>query len=252
MYQPIIRINEIRNLLIRFRVVETALDAVIIFLSLFLIFSYTGVDSMWALFLLPLLFFAIAFKFRYNVNMIWFIEERYPALRERLGALYDNREETNAVVEDLAASVDSDLDGVKYSMFISTWRLGVRTAVILLLVTFVLSSSFFHSPNISAQPESPDRVSLPESMGAGSSSPISTSDIFEEPSVVKIGDDSQGILIYRSQGSEPNVRGTVKPASGYSKLFPPEATSSETYSEAVPSKYQLIVKNYFTNLSLQD
>ncbi len=39
MYQPIIRINEIRNLLIRFRVVETALDAVIIFLSLFLIFS---------------------------------------------------------------------------------------------------------------------------------------------------------------------------------------------------------------------
>ena len=247
MYQPIIRINDVRNLLIRFRVVETALDAVIIFLSLFLIYSYAGIDSMWALFLFPLLFFTIALKYRSNVNMIKFIEERYPALRERLGALYDNREEKNAVVEDLATSVDSDLDGVKYSSFISTWHLGIRTAIILLLVTFVLSSSFFHSPNIPMQPESPGKVSLPETMGSGSSQ-----DIFEEPSVVNIGNDSQGILIYRSQGSEPNVRGAVKPASGYSKLFPPEATSSETYSEAVSSKYQLIVKNYFTNLSLQD
>lgn len=247
MYQPIIRINEIRNLLIRFRVVETTLDAVIIFLSLFLIFSYTGVDSMWALFLAPLLFFTIALKFRSDMDMIKCIEKRYPALRERLGALYDNREEKNTVVEDLAASVDSDLDVVKYSSFISTWRLGIRTAVILLLVTFVLSSSLSHSPKIPVQPESSGRVSLQESMDAGSSQ-----DIFEEPSVVNIGNNSQGILIYRSQGSEPNVRGGGKQASGYSKLFPPEATSSETYSEAVPSKYQLIVKNYFTNLSLQD
>ena len=33
MYQPIIRITELKNALIRFRVVETALDTVIIFLS---------------------------------------------------------------------------------------------------------------------------------------------------------------------------------------------------------------------------
>ncbi|MDD5617086.1 MAG: hypothetical protein PHH85_12900 [Candidatus Methanoperedens sp.] len=247
MYKPILRINELRNILIRFRVVETALDAVIIFLSLFLIFSYTGVDSLWALLLPPVLFFFIALKYRSDTNIIKLVEKSYPALRERLGALYDNREEKNAVVDDLAASVNSDLDYVKYSSFISTWSLGIRTAVILLLVTFLLSSAFTHSPNIPVQSESPGRVSLQESMGAGSSQ-----DIFEEPSVVNIGNDSQGILIYRSQGSEPNVRGGGKQASGYSKLFPPEATSSETYSEAVPSKYQLIVKNYFTNLSLQD
>lgn len=252
MYQPIIRINEIRNLLIRFRVVETALDSVILFLFLFLMFSYTGVDSMWALILPPLLFFAVALKIRYDIDLIKFIENRYPTLRERLGALYDNMEERNTVIEDLAASVDSDLDSVKYSSFISTWRLGIRTAVILLLVTFVLSSSLYHSPDIRAQTESPGSLNLPESMAAGSSSSISTSDIFEEPSFVKIGNDSQGILIYRSQGSEPNVRGAGEQPSGRSKLFPPEATSSGTYSEAVPSKYQLIVKNYFINLSLQD
>lgn len=247
MYQPIIRINEIRNLLIRFRVVETALDAVIIFLSLFLILSYAGVNSMWALFLPPILFFLIALKYRSDTNIITLVEKRYPALRERLGALYDNREEKNAVVDDLAASVNSDLDHVKYSSFISTWRLGIRTAVILLLVTFLLSSALTHSPKNTMQPEYPGAVNLPESTGTGAAQ-----DIFEEPSVVKIGNEYQGILIYRSQGSEPNVRGEGKQAAGYSMLFPPEASSSEAYSEAIPALYQQIVKNYFTNLSLQD
>jgi hypothetical protein len=247
MYKPINRINELKNLIIRFRVVETTLDAVIIFLSLFVVLSYAGISSMLALYLPPLLFFFIALKYRTDANIIKLIEKRYPSLRERLSALYDSRDDENAVVEDLAASVNSDMDCVKYSSFISTSRFGIRTAVILLLVTFVMSSALTHSPKNSMQPESPGAVSLPESTGSGAAP-----DIFEEPSVVNIGNDSRGVLIYRSQGSEPNVQGDGKQVSGYSNLFPPEASSSEIYSEAVPAVYQQIVKNYFTNLTVQD
>ena len=247
MYKPIIRINELKHALIRFRVVETALDAVIIFLSLFVVLSYAGISSLWALFLPPVLFFFIALKYRTDANIITLIEKTYPSLRERLGALYDSRDEKNAVVDDLAASVNSDMDSVKYSSFISTSRLGIRIAVILLLVTFVLSSALTHSPKNPVQTESPGAVNLPESTESGTSP-----DIFEEPSVVKIGNDSQGVLIYRSQGGEPNVRGDGKQVSGYSSLFPPEASSSEIYSEGVPVLYQQIVKNYFTNLTVQD
>jgi hypothetical protein len=201
----------------------------------------------WALFLPPVLFFFIALKYRADANIIKLIEKRYPSMRERLGALYDNRDEKNTVVEDLAASVNSDMDRVKYSSFISTSRLGIRTAVILLLVTFVLSSALTHSPKNPIQTEGPGAVRLPDSTGFGS-----VQDIFEEPSVVKIGNDSQGVLIYRSQGSELNMRGDGKQVSGYSKLFPPEASPSEMYQEAVPAAYQQIVKNYFTNLTVQD
>ncbi len=246
MYQPVIRIHELKNTLIRFRVVETALDAVIIFLSLFIILSYAGISSIWAL-LPPVLFFFITLKYRADANIIKLIENRYPSLRERLGALYDSRDEKNIVVDDLAASVNSDMDSVKYSSFISTSRLGIRTAVILLLVTFVLSSALTHSPKNSMQPEGTGAVNLPEITGSGEAG-----DIFEEPSVVKIGNDSREVLIYRSRGSEPNVRGDIKQVSVYSKLFPPEASSSEIYSEAVPAIYQRIVKNYFTNLTVQD
>lgn len=123
MYQPVIRIHELKNTLIRFRVVETALDAVIIFLSLFIILSYAGISSIWAL-LPPVLFFFITLKYRADANIIKLIENRYPSLRERLGALYDSRDEKNIVVDDLAASVNSDMDSVKYSSFISTSRLG--------------------------------------------------------------------------------------------------------------------------------
>ncbi len=247
MYQPIIRINELKNVLIRFRVAETALDAVIIFLSLFVVLSYSGINSIWTLFLPPLLFFFIALKYRADANIVNLIEKRYPSLRERLGALYDNRDEENTVVEDLAASVNSDMDSVKYSSFISTSRLGIRTAVILLLVAFLLSSALIHFPNNPIQPESPGAVNLPESTGSGA-----VPDIFEEPSIVKIGNDSNGVLIYRSQGSETNVRGDGKMVSGYSNLFPPEASVSEMNTEAVPAVYQQIVKNYFTNLTIQD
>lgn len=247
MYQPIIRINELKNVLIRFMVVETALDAAIIFLSIFVLLSFVGISSMWALFLPPVLFFFIALRYRTDANIIKLIEKRYPSLRERLGALYDSRDEKNAVVDDLAASVSSDMDSVKYSSFISTSRLGIRTAVILLLVTFVLSSALTHSPKNPMQTEGPGTIDLPESTGSGASP-----DIFDEPSVVKIGNDSQGVLIYRSQGSELNVRGDGKPVSGYSTMFPPETSSSEMYQEAVPAVYQQIVKNYFTNLTVQD
>ncbi|MBU4222217.1 MAG: hypothetical protein KKA10_11505 [Euryarchaeota archaeon] len=247
MYKPILRIQELKHVLIRFRVVETALDAVIIFLSLFVVLSYAGISSMWALFLPPVLFFFIALRYRTDANIIKLIEKRYPSLRERLGALYDSRDEKNAVVDDLAASVSSDMDGVKYSSFISTSRLGIRTTVILLLVTFVLSSALTHSPKNPMQTEGPGTIDLPESTGSGASP-----DIFDEPSVVKIGNDSQGVLIYRSQGSELNVRGDGKPVSGYSTMFPPETSSSEMYQEAVPAVYQQIVKNYFTNLTVQD
>jgi len=247
MYKTIIRINELKNALISFRVVETTLDAIIIFLSLFIVLSYAGISSMWALFLPPVLFFFIALKYRTDANMIKLIEKRYPSLRERLGALYDSRDEKNIVIDDLAASVNSDMGSVKYSSFISTSRLGIRTAVILLLITFVLSSALTDSLKNPMQPESPGALKIPESTGSGASQ-----DIFEEPSVVKIGNDSLGVLIYRSQGSEPNVRGDGKQVSGYSNMFPPEASSSEVYSEAVPAAYQQIVKNYFSNLTVQD
>lgn len=250
MYKPIITVNELKDVLTRFRVVETALDAVILFLSLFIVLSYAGVNSMWAALLPPVLFFFIALKYRADADIIKLIEKRNPALRERLGALYDSREEKNAVVEDLAESLDSDMGHVKYSSFISTWRLGVRAALILLLVAFVLSAALTHSPKNSQQPESQSIQSLsnkPENTGSGTSP-----EIFGEPSVVNIGNDSQGVLIYRGQGSELNVRGEGKQVSGYSGLFPPEASSSDIYSVAVPAVYQQIVKNYFTNLTSQD
>jgi hypothetical protein len=181
------------------------------------------------------------------VEIIKLIEKRYPSFRERLGALYDNRDEKNIVVADLAASVDSDLGKVKYSSFISTTNLGIRIAVILILVTFILSFALIHFPKNPLQPESASLTALPETAIRSGGQ-----DIFGEPSVVKIGNDSQGVLIYRSQGSEPNVRGEGRQVSGYSMPFPVDASSSQIYQEALPAEYQLIVKNYFLNLSVMD
>ncbi len=259
MYKPIERIDELKNIFIRFRLVETALDAVVIFTALYIVLSFAGVNFVWALFVVPVLFFITALKYGGDVNIIRLVEKRYPAFRERLGALYDSRDEKNIVVADLAASVDSDLENVKYSSFISITHLGIRITVILILVTFILSSALIHSPKNPLPdntysslykkygfiPDEFPKNPLPDNGGSGP-------DIFGEPSVVKIGNDSQGVLIYRSQGSEPNIRGEGRQVSGYSTPFPVDVSSSQIYSEELPAEYQLIVKNYFTNLSVMD
>ena len=50
----------------------------------------------------------------------------------------------NVVLENLAESVLTDIEKIKYSSFFETKKLGIRIAIILLLVTFLISSSIIN------------------------------------------------------------------------------------------------------------
>ncbi len=252
MYKFVQRVNEIRNILIRFRVIEVALDSMILFLTAFLIFPYLGIKPGWMMFVPSLIYAVIQLKCRFNTNIVKKIEEFYPALKERLSTVYDNREEKNVVVEDLASSVLTDMEQVRYSSFISTKRLGIRIAVILMLVTFMLLTAFIN-PSVSERASTP--AALLSSQANTDRITGSPDTDTNESSFVRIGNDTQGLLLYRGQASELNLPGG-KQAAEYSRLFPgqerPAAISSGIYGETIPPIYQEIVKNYFTNLTSLD
>lgn len=247
MYRFINRVDEIKKVFTHFRVIEAALDSIIILLIAFLISAYLELKPGWALFLPSLIYFLIALKYKISMNIIKLIEERYPALKERLSTIYDNREEKNVVVEDLASAVLIDMEKVKYSSFIATKHLGIRVALILLLITLVLYTAIT-SPPINELKNTLTAESLSTESKTDTSNDAN-SDIFTEPSYVRIGGDAQGLMVYRGSGGELNTPGEGKQVSEYSQLFPSEASSSDTYMEEIPVIYQQIVKNYFANIS---
>lgn len=248
MYRFVHQLNEIKKFFIQFKCIEIVLDLIIILLSGFLIFNYIGVKFMWILSLPLLIYLVITLKINFNKNVLKIIEGHYPFLKERLSTAYDNKEEKNVVIEDLARDISTDMDKVRYSSFISTNRLGIRVIIALLLVTIVLSSNVIINPRISEQiTERFAPESNPDIMSRGSGA-----DIFGEPAFVNIGNETQGLMVYRGAGSEQNVPGDRTQVPEYSRLFPdeePTALSSKIYADNIPIVYQQIVKNYFANLS---
>ncbi len=257
MYKFIYRVIEIKKILDHLWLIETVLDTAIVVIAGFLLVSYMRISPYWII--IPILLnIIISFGNKSRKNTVSLIEEKYPQLNERLRTIYDNKDNRNVVLENLAESVLTDIEKIKYSSFFETKKLGIRIAIILLLVTLLVSSSFinpsYFDQKINEQktngqkmdPEitkSPTLISSSESKNAGN--------IFDEPSFVSIANDSQGLLVNRGAGSELNIPGSDRKNPVVYSAFPEDTgiTSSQAYDEAIPVIYQQIVKNYFMNTS---
>ena len=255
MYKFVQRVDEIKKVIIQFKFVELVLDSIIILLMSFLIFQYIGIKPGWTMLVPSLVYAAIQLKYKFNHNIVKKIEELYPSLKERLSTVYDNKEEKNIVVEDLASSVLTEMEQMRYSTFISSKRLGIRVAIILALVAFMLLTASFNASMIERTGMPPSAILLPASDSIEKITGSPDTDIFNESSYTRIGNDTTGLNLYRGQVSELNIPGEKK-AQEYSRLFPveeaPIASNSGIYAETIPSIYQQIVRNYFTNLSRQE
>lgn len=249
MYKFIYRVIEIRNILDHLWLIETLLDVVIIILAGFLLISFLGISPYWMS--IPIILkLIVSLRNRSGENTVTLIEEKYPQLNERLRTIYDNKENRNVVLENLAESVLTDIEKIKYSSFFETKRLGIRIAIILLLVAFLVSSSIinplFFGQKMDQQEIDQERTLFPASQSQNA-------DIFDEPSFVSIANDSQGLLVNRGSGSELNVPGSDRIPPVVYPAFPQNEdggiTSSQAYGEAIPVIYQEIVKNYFMNIT---
>jgi len=251
MYKFINRVIEIKNILNHLWLIDTVLDIVIILLTGFLFIPYIGISPY--LIIIPIfLYIVVSSRYKFKKNIVALIEEKYPELNERLRTVYDNKESENVVLETLAESVLTDIEKIKYSSFFETKKLGMRIAIIFLLVTFLISTSIIN-PMHSEPKNDSTTISSPLAGNLNSKSMSPEGNIFDEPSFVSIANDSRGLIVNRGSGSELNVPGTEKKTPSIYPSFPQDedftSTSSQAYSEAVPLIYHQIVKNYFMNIS---
>jgi len=250
MYKFIYRVIEIKNILNHLWLIETALDNTIILLACFIFIVYMGISPYWII--IPIfLNLVISLKYQSKKNTVVLIEEKYPELNERLRTIYDNKENSNIILDNLAESVLKDIEKIKYSSFFEIRKLGMRIAIILLLVTFLISSSIINPLYYEQKIDQKKIISSP--LANNNESTNTDKNIFDETSFVSITNDSQGLIVYRGSGSELNIPGTEKKTPAFNPAFPQDEdtaiTSSQAYSEAIPLTYQQIVKNYFMNIS---
>src|SRR3989337_1886027 len=116
MYNFINKLKEIKGAILRLRIFETLLDALLIFLFFGLIFLPLGIRVAYAF--IPS-FTYLLFRASRSANTLKLIEEKYPNFRERLDTAYDNREKKGIVVKDLSDRISGEMEEVRYSSFIS-------------------------------------------------------------------------------------------------------------------------------------
>lgn len=240
---------------------NTLLNAVIIFLAVYIVLLLVGLQPLYAL--IPSFLYLVVHLYRgITKSKAVIVEERYDKLKDKLRTAVDNIQVENPVVDSLQSEVVSQIKEVEVASFINTNKLSYNILVAVLLCFAIIFLTVFGIKffDISAVF---DRISNPFSIvNRGGASDIegsimsaseggSIDDIYGEASVASLGDQNLDIQI-KSITQEISVRDIkdVEPRQ-FEEVFPNEifVESAETclecgYQGFGPAEQELI-KNYF-------
>ncbi len=124
-----------------------------IFYAIFIILEHsqllTFIPNSFINIMLPVLAFIIAIMgafllhrndHKININLL--IENKYPEMKEKLRTAYDNRNETNVIVESLKSLVSSGLTIVSASSLIATSVVVVKIVLVIIFVSGAVEVSY--------------------------------------------------------------------------------------------------------------
>jgi hypothetical protein len=197
-------------------------------------------------------------------DAIFFIEEAYPVLRERLRTAYDNRNTDNIIVRDLIGGVIIDSKPVKSSSFLNRRKLAKDLFVIVFAVSilaYVAGTGYqttLSPTDLNGVIEKIPFVSdsnadlYPVEENGGTSNNDSQENLFGEPAVVVVEGKEVDLKIppgagqgFTSQEAGEQMNESFIP----SGLANPEAAASQAYYENLPEGYRNVIQSYFEGLA---
>ncbi len=258
-------LKETKNSLLKIMLFEEALNAILVFLAVYLIASLFRRGL-----LLPIIvsvgYFAFAVYRESHLRAEKAVESKYKDLKEKLSTAAEYVNVDNRVVNELKYDVLKNLRKVEESSFLSERRVYTKSiaAVVLCFVILLLSPvsvSFFHYafPNIFPA------LGAKNNEIAGSDFrllnekdrndvPIgpekSKEDIYGAPTVAKLGTEELKVIL-RPAGTELSTS-NVKPPEElqFNEQYPEEVVSvaAESMDERIPKEQQELVRRYFRNV----
>lgn len=262
MKQFILVVREIKSVLAGITLFFIFLDAVIIFLVVYLILTLLDLYPLSAA--VPALFYFIYSSYEETkLNKIRIVEKFYPQLNEKLRTAVDYAKVENEIVDELHREVISEMREVAASSFFNRKETFEKIGVIIVLC-FVIVGVTLLGVNFGAFKGKLKDVfgslgeggdggdyngQIAQTVGGGAVN----KDIFGLRSIAKLGDKEMEVQL-KTSSYEFIVReaGEVADEEEFQSQFPDEVISveSKNYNEVIPGEKdkQDIIKSYFKKL----
>lgn len=263
-HRVIREVNLVINSIVIF---DKLLDALIVFLSVYLFSMVIGIFPLYAL-IPAAMFFIITVYLDFDKSKALMVEQKYPQLNERLRTAFDNVQLENDIVSDLEADVTADMKKVKVSSFIDTKKTTYKSSAIvgLCFVILLLSALGVHFLDIRAvvkenfldyiRTEGSNEGAPSDKPSAGSGG--KNEDIYGEKKLAELGSEEVELKLktvnFEVLGGY-NIN--EAPDVDFQETFPDtlcastqEGCGSEAYSEdKTPIEHAELVKKYFLNIA---
>lgn len=276
-----------------YNLLYTLLDFAIVFFTLHIVFSLTNMEDIFSIvsifepytgikynflgfkvlfetlgivfveLLLTVIITTIRYSLKEKRDTIKIIEEKFPALKERLRTAYDNRNTDNIIVKDLIGGVIISLKPVEPLSLLNKKLLSIGIGLTLLtaLGAMYIATSDYHTDitpkNIpqAIAPYVPGSNSnlYPVAENGGTSNNESNQEkLFGKPEVIVVEGKAVDFKIPpgSGQGFTSQQEGNKTNESFIqSDLVNPEAVASQSYYENLPEGYRNVIQSYFEELA---
>jgi hypothetical protein len=206
----------------------------------------------------------IRYTLKEKKDAIKLIEEKYPALKERLRTAYDNRNTDNIIVKDLVGRVIIDLKPVEPLSLLNKklFAIGIGLTLLMGLCAIFIASSDYHTditpskiPEVIAPyvPGSNANTYPVAENGGTSNNESSNEGLFGKPEVIVVEGKPVDFKIPPGSGqgftSQEEENKTTNESFIQSDTVNPEAVASQVYYENLPEGYKNVIQSYFEELA---
>lgn len=202
----------------------------------------------------------IIHKYSDKTNAIQIIESKYPQLSERLRTAYDNRNNSNIIVNDLINSVMEYAKNVKSLDLLNRKRFASSIMAVLVAVS-LFSVITIYDYNTDIKPVDMSRnIFAPEDDRTSDELPVTDNqenddknqeNVQGETSIVVVEGEKIDLKLSPGSGKgftnqqEGNDNQPFEPSSAYDI----NVISSKAYYENLPERYQSVIKQYFEEMA---
>ena len=199
-------------------------------------------------------------------NVLNLVENKYPILYERLRTAYDNRKNSNIIVDNLLNNVMLDTKTVRSSSFLNKKRLAFG------MIALLATSSFFTYVIISdyrteltpedisqiieelplIKEEEETEVLLPEGEWDTEDEEGGNENLFGEPAIIVIEGEEIDLTLPPGAGQGFTIKeeGEIRTEEfERSSAYDISVISSQAYYESLPEGYHSIIKAYFEEMA---